>query len=493
ENNVGVLFQNDNINTLDSDSEFRLVVMAGVAQDEVRKLSERLKFGFCQSIKNGRVLGNNRLWGYDKKDCKLTIVPEQAEAVKQIFELYATGQYGLRSLSQELTRRGYTSLQGNVFNTSTIGHILQNPKYKGWYCGNKTQSLDYRKKKTAFLDESEWVSYPDPNIPAIVSEEVWDKANALFKQRSARSKAYGVGYQSRYPYSGKIICGKHGTSFHRQSFKTREGETEFWKCKMYREHGKAGCDLPTIRTRELDTILAEQFQKLVKHQRQIIRMVLDSVTNTQKKGDHSKEIARLQAQIQQLEDKKEKLLELSMADAITMQEFKKRNSRFKKYYTQSAEQEDLISIGTIGLIKAVDTFRPERKIRLATYASRCVENEVLMYFRSRKKLQGEMSLSDTIDGDDAGSALCLMDVVGSDDTMLSDMADREEQQRIRYLVDTCLTDREAEVIRRRYGLTGDLPQTQRQVAAAFSISRSYVSRIEKRALSKLEAALRDDK
>ena len=165
----------------------------------------------------------------------------------------------------------------------------------------------------------------------------------------------------------------------------------------------------------------------------------------------------------------------------------------KKYYTQSAEQEDLLSIGTIGLIKAVDTFRPERKIRLATYASRCVENEVLMYFRSRKKLQGEMSLSDTIDGDDAGSALCLMDVVGSDDTMLSDMADREEQQRIRHLVDTCLTDREAEVIRRRYGLTGDLPQTQRQVAAAFSISRSYVSRIEKRALSKLEAALRDDK
>ena len=164
----------------------------------------------------------------------------------------------------------------------------------------------------------------------------------------------------------------------------------------------------------------------------------------------------------------------------------------KKYYTQSAEQEDLISIGTIGLIKAVDTFRPERKIRLATYASRCVENEVLMYFRSRKKLQGEVSLSDSIDGDDAGNALCLLDVVGSDDTMLSDMADREEQVRIRQLVDTCLTEREAEVIRRRYGLSGHLPQTQRQVAVAFGISRSYVSRIEKRALAKLEAALSGD-
>ena len=148
----------------------------------------------------------------------------------------------------------------------------------------------------------------------------------------------------------------------------------------------------------------------------------------------------------------------------------------KKYYTQAAEQEDLISIGTIGLIKAVDTFRPERKIRLATYASRCVENEVLMYFRSRKKLQGEVSLSDTIEPDAAGGALSLMDVVGCDDTMLSDMADREERLRIRELVGRCLTDREAEVIRRRYGLSVRLPQTQRQVAAAFGISRSYVSR-----------------
>ncbi len=165
----------------------------------------------------------------------------------------------------------------------------------------------------------------------------------------------------------------------------------------------------------------------------------------------------------------------------------------KKYYTQSAEQEDLISIGTIGLIKAVDTFRPDRNIRLATYASRCVENEILMYFRSRRKLQGEVSLSDTIDSDAAGGALCLMDVVGSDDSMLSDMADREEQVRIRELVDTCLTGREAEVIRRRYGLGGQLPQTQKQVAGVFGISRSYVSRIEKRALGKLEAALQDEK
>ena len=338
DNNVGVLFQNDNINTLDSDSEFRLIVMAGVAQDEVRKLSERLKFGFRQSIKNGHVLGNNRLWGYDKKDCKLTIIPEQAEAVKLIFQLYATGNYGLRKLSQELTRRGYTSLLGNEFNSVTIGHILQNPKYKGWYCGNKTQSLDYRKKKTAFLDESEWVTYPDPNIPAIVSEELWNQANVIFKKRSARTKAYGVGYQSKYPYSGKIICGKHGTTFHRQSFKTMEGHTEYWQCKEYREHGKAGCDLPTLRTKELDAILADQFQKLVKNQKQIVQLVMDSVSGVQQKHDYSGQIAQLNTQISQLEEKKDKLLELSIANAITIQEFKKRNNRFNEQIADMQEQ-----------------------------------------------------------------------------------------------------------------------------------------------------------
>ncbi len=165
----------------------------------------------------------------------------------------------------------------------------------------------------------------------------------------------------------------------------------------------------------------------------------------------------------------------------------------KKYYTQATDQEDLISIGTIGLIKAVNTFRPDKNIRLATYASRCIENEILMHFRSQRKLQGEVSLSDAIETDAVGNTLCLMDVVGSEDTMLADIADREEHLRIRRLVDTCLTEREAQVIHLRYGLDDRPPQTQRQVAAVFGISRSYVSRIEKRALEKLEAALTDSR
>ena len=163
----------------------------------------------------------------------------------------------------------------------------------------------------------------------------------------------------------------------------------------------------------------------------------------------------------------------------------------KKYYTQAEEQEDLISIGTIGLIKAVNTFKADKGIRLATYASRCIENEILMYFRRTKKLQGEVSLNEAIETDGDGAELSIGDVVGKSDTMLEDLQDKDDRALVRRLVAERLTEREADVIRRRYGLEGRVPQTQRQGAAAYKISRSYVSRIEKKALGKLEEALRE--
>ena len=161
----------------------------------------------------------------------------------------------------------------------------------------------------------------------------------------------------------------------------------------------------------------------------------------------------------------------------------------KKYYTQTDEQEDLISIGTIGLIKGISSYRPEKGTRLATYAARCVENEILMYFRARKKLQSEVSLNESIDTDKDGNSLYLMDIVGVDDTMYADIQDRDDSILIRRLVKECLTERETQIISLRYGLGGVAPRTQREIALALGISRSYVSRIEKRALEKLEEAL----
>ncbi len=161
----------------------------------------------------------------------------------------------------------------------------------------------------------------------------------------------------------------------------------------------------------------------------------------------------------------------------------------KKYYAQAADQEDLISIGTIGLIKGVESFDASKGARLATYAARCVENEILMYFRSQKKSSQDVSLSDYIETGTDGAALALMDVVSDDTDLLERVSNRETLRRLCLAVDSVLTDRERQVILLRYGLGGGVPLRQREVAKHTGISRSYVSRIEKKALEKLKEAL----
>ena len=161
----------------------------------------------------------------------------------------------------------------------------------------------------------------------------------------------------------------------------------------------------------------------------------------------------------------------------------------KKYYAQVSDQEDLISIGTIGLIKGITTFDATKGARLATYAARCVENEILMHFRSQKKSAQDVSLSDYIETGTDGAALALMDVVGEEEDLLERISDRQMQKQLCQAVDRCLTEQERQVIVLRYGLGGGKAYRQREVAEILGISRSYVSRIEKRALAHLKTAL----
>lgn len=161
----------------------------------------------------------------------------------------------------------------------------------------------------------------------------------------------------------------------------------------------------------------------------------------------------------------------------------------KKYYAQTADQEDLISIGTIGLIKGISTFDCSKGARLATYAARCVENEILMYFRSQKKTASDVSLSEYIETGKDGNVLSLMEVVCSDEDLFEDLSTREMHGKLRKAMKQCLSEREYLILALRYGMGGKQPLTQREVAQQCGISRSYVSRIEKKALQKLEAAL----
>ena len=159
----------------------------------------------------------------------------------------------------------------------------------------------------------------------------------------------------------------------------------------------------------------------------------------------------------------------------------------KKHYSAARDQEDLVSIGTIGLIKAVDTFDYQKGVRLATYASRCIENEILMHFRAGKKSAQDISFSEPIDTDKDGNPLTLLDVIAEEDTIADDLDLKLNTEQLHRHIAAVLNEREREIIGWRYGLSGD-EMTQREVAAKLGISRSYVSRIEKHALEKLRRA-----
>ena len=157
----------------------------------------------------------------------------------------------------------------------------------------------------------------------------------------------------------------------------------------------------------------------------------------------------------------------------------------RKYYGAAKNQEDLVSIGSIGLIKAVDTFNPKNGTRFATYAAKCIQNEILMHFRSQKKLSAEVSINETIDVDRDGNPLTYMDVIATEDNIEEEVDLKVKSAMVRRLVEHVLEERERQIIVLRYGLGGDEPRTQREVAQLLGISRSYVSRIEKGALETL--------
>ena len=322
---VGVLFQSDNINTLDPDSELRLTIMASIAQEEVRKLSERLRFGYKRSIEKGRVLGQNNLYGYNKEDGRLTVIEEEAEVIRKIFSMYAEGKLGVRRIARELEKDGIVSPNtGKMFGSDTIKNIILNPKYKGYYCSGKTMSLDYRQSKRIRLHDSEWTVRKDENIPPIVSEEIWDTANKLYKERGQKYKEHADRYIQRYPFSGKLICGEHGTSYHRHIYNSKKrGLQEVWNCKLYRLKGKdAGCDSPTIYTTELQHILNEIYKTIYDGREKVINGLLNIYANT---TDYSADINRNNDEAAKIRRKKDKLLELHMDELITKQEFKQRN------------------------------------------------------------------------------------------------------------------------------------------------------------------------
>lgn len=331
QNGVGVLFQSDNINTLLPDSELRLTIMSSIAQDEVRKISERVKFGFKRAIENGVVLGNSKIWGYDKDNGKLVINEKQAEVVRLIFEMYATQNIGIRTICAELTKRGYKNTNGNEFSFSTIKNILINPKYKGYYCGNKTHKYDYRSSDRKYFDKEEWKMYKDEeNVPPIVSEELWDKANRILTNRGERLKNENISYSNKYSYSGKIICSEHKCSYQRSMYRYPSGNKEIWQCRKYYEKGKAGCTMPILYTTELNQVMKKCYDEIVTNKVDIIHDLVKVYSSISQKSNIKEDIAKYRVEINDVIKRKDKLLDLSIAGKLSNEEFENRNNLFNE-------------------------------------------------------------------------------------------------------------------------------------------------------------------
>ena len=323
---VGVYFLNDNINTILPDSELRLTIMSSIAQDEVRKLSERVSFGMKRSIDNGVVLGCSNIYGYVKDKGKLVIDEEQSKMIKIIFDRYANTTDGLSKVSRYLYSIGYKSRTGKRIDTTILTRIIENPKYKGYYCGHKSKVLDYRTKQKKRLNESDWIIYKDyDNVPPIVSEELWERANIKLKQRQDSFTSRAVNkkvFQNRYTYSGKIYCGCHNLTYHRSSAGKRKNNP-VWECQIYRKESLKGCSNPRVFEIELDEVFKDMFNKLFKRRNNIFVEILNECKNYLETNNNEIEIKSLESKIIVLNNKKDKLLELVMEEYLSKDDYKK--------------------------------------------------------------------------------------------------------------------------------------------------------------------------
>ena len=332
---VCVWFQNDGINTIDDDSEFRLTIMAGVAQDEIRKLSSRVKFGHAQSIKNGVVLGH-RMYGYSNNQGKLELIPEEADMVRMIFRDYASGMSTPR-IEKKLWNMGYRSFKGGKISRDVIKNIIRNPKYKGYYCGGKVKVVDMFTKKQEFLPQSEWIMFKDDGsrVPQIIDETTWEKANAYLRERGEAIKSRRTSFKNENIFTGKLFCANDGAPYWMKQHYIRGKEDVRWVCSYKIKNGAASCDSFGLAESELKEIIAELINKSSENIDSILEEYFEILQSSIKNiPDNKNEISRLEKQIDLLKQKREKILEYNLDGKISDDEFISRNKEYVKQIKQ---------------------------------------------------------------------------------------------------------------------------------------------------------------
>jgi len=339
---VGVFFQNDNINTLDEDSELRLTIMSGIAQDELRKLSSRVKFGHAQAIKKNVVLGNNRIFGYQKDKGRLIIDEDEAPMVRELFKLYATGQYSMKQIETLFWEKGYRNHNGKKIAHTTMSGMISNPKYKGYYVGNKVKVIDLFTKKQKFLPPEEWVMFKDETgeiVPAIVDEELWEQANRVLQKRSEDVKnRQGICNHANL-LTGKLFCTHCGTAYYRRDSVSKDGtKNSKWVCSGKIKNGADSCDSVAIYEDELKPLLFEVFNETEADAEALIEEYIEMYKSLTDNGDTAKQIDALRQQIELAQKKKSKLLGYNATGQLSDRDFLSMNKECDKEIDEAERQ-----------------------------------------------------------------------------------------------------------------------------------------------------------
>ncbi len=324
-NGVAVYFQSDNINTLDEDSELRLTIMSSMAQDESRKISNRVRFGHHQAIKNGTVLGTNNMFGYTKKDGKLMIDEEQAGFIRELFEMYATGKFSMKQMEKHFYQKGIRNSKGNKLSHSTMGNIIRNPKYKGYFVGNKVVITDLFTKKQKFLPEEEWVMYKDETgetVPAIVSEELWEKANEVLYMRSQDVITAQHKTIHQNLLTGKLICAHCGKPYYRKdAIGKNGGKMSKWVCSGKIKNGADSCPSHAIYENEIKPMIEDIFKSGQQNIEELSACVLKLVSELLDSNDNKNELVALNKELTTQQKMKTKLLKFNTEGNMSDSEF----------------------------------------------------------------------------------------------------------------------------------------------------------------------------
>ena len=328
---VGVHFLSDNINTFQPDSELRLTIMSSIAQEEIRKLSERVRFGYKRSVEKGIVPGSNNIYGYTKNKGKLVIDEEQAKFIRLIFETYVSENIGVHRLGFKLFEEyGVTNYSGKPIAGTVIKNIIRNPKYKGYFCAHKETTVDYHDRKRKRFKRDEWIVYKDnETCPPIVSEELWDKANEILDARSKKHDQINKNNKyNKFPFSGLMHCHFDGATFVRGTYQIGKGDRsrrrKFWACNNYRIHGKKkteGCNSPVLYYEELVEVCKKILNMILVCQDDLISEINDMISDIRTKKDYKKEIKLIDEKLFKTNNEKKELIMMRMRKEIDLKEY----------------------------------------------------------------------------------------------------------------------------------------------------------------------------